>query len=1497
MANPDVAFPKSLSAVLPQGRPSTCRSRATSDSGGAVDSPRAFTPRLAGNGDVWCWRRKHTVTDGPAWWGEDALQPGVHGISLNKVIQKFGSKHNTWRDAVVRELGPGETFLSLSWHVSQLEGDDTNDLFIPCGGEQRLRVPVEDWRLLQRPLHYLMHRGARRRWDVDDDDQVDVVDRQMARLLLCRTIECLDELWSHPETVVRPFAELSPASWQPEQKRIQAVKVAVDAAAALDKGASHLTGMWRKTALDAALCAGMPDVLKAMLRGDGSRMCCCVRRLPTRVRDLMALGYECEEEDLRDVAWDDLWLSGSDDTNQVIDQYVNEYGLSLQLAHLWCRKKKKVENPPGKTAHGPTAYGLAKPHADASVHPNFERPRERPPKILSQYPANHPFWQARSWRGQMPFPPEEERWDESVHIPLLQPGQTADSLCPPAARGMTDWVRQMGESLGNLCRRLRRLCLRELLLGSLLNPKHDRFGILCPRGPEGSETLCLGRVLQRAPWILQDVELVQMLAKVLLRVAGLVGGQPSRQETEHFAKVHEALVRTYAPMRILRRHSWRPAAKGDLPGQQSIAILTDMGLLHWACMLHCPRLMIAVAEVHSVYLVSNKYVARQLVAPAKVQQEWGHGEVEKHSPLWLCCYSATLNKRPVLRTRGNKGWSLLIDALVAGNVKAKQDNTDVDASGYDTDSADVSVEAQPYEGDDGTTNVDSACTASEVACHFGHSVVLRNLLQHDELLTQEGAARRNSEGLDTHDVALLIRRRAELQGSGSETLDIMDESLVLLQDRNEIQRKMVRLTDVFFGEVWVHLLFVVVVTTLALTNCFQVDGKAARMSFSIKSIFADTELPLGYDAGSTFGAMWDPDGLEGVAEVSHVRSWIKNILPLKVLRPWTEYGDQGGYPLPSGPYAMWDRVGPVRLCRMPLVGDYCEVPDRAYTECQMQRDRRIPCSGAVTTSYFSFLSWQSSATDIIYDLSQTDRECLLLRGVEGNETDANLTKAVHSQWISESSRLIAVHSVFYNAFEDRFVVAEVYFEITPEGLVYSHVVSTPVRLHDWGELAVWERMFWGGFIALIISSLVVETFEALDGLQLVLITEREYRRENDTPLCMSVMRGIFRFLWTWAEQEGNVITAVTIVLGILTFISLGDLQDRAAALSKVQSLTCTDVSGAGNFDDTWIEVARLSSRIQISLGLTMLLSFFATTKYLRRLGSIGDVVHAVLVTFSAREVLTLMLLFVIYLIAFWLTLFTVFGYEVSEFHSLPGSFMTVFRFFFGDWGDSMDESLHANRFFATALFVLMMVWITLFFLNILIAVLSEAYMRKYVPENYRTYMAREVYLPKKLLAPKAYPWISMFPLLQSLYERFRRVRMYISNEADEGRKWRAITSPESVSQHRHAVRQRMATIGEVADISRQIARIVINPPGTEKKMEQIVDMMAVYAEQGRTERLAIVQEIQQQGGLGGQGTPQVGPQVAPTQAPARRAVSPEQERRKSRGRSQSIVPVVPSIDD
>eukprot|EP00756_Hemistasia_phaeocysticola_P006003 Hpha_TRINITY_DN13614_c1_g1::TRINITY_DN13614_c1_g1_i1::g.122543::m.122543 len=1397
-------------------------------------SPRRNVGISTGCEKVWTWRRK-MHSEGVRWFGEPHTGSSLHGSGmmmpgypLARFLQGINATNlasaRSFRDRVARELGDGEFYLSICWHLMDAEElrDCTPDgVSITVRGGGELVIPPADWPKLKRPLHYLLWRGSRQDWNKSDDDPAKIAQRRMAHELACAVARVLDEFWRSPQVEGRPFSTLAPPSGDKHTPLFLGELAASIAGPLLhsDLAGGCKQGLpegWNNSALDAVLCAGQWDVLSAMFRSEGGKPAGVrIRHVPQGINSPLTPErehtYEGENRSrvrrrstvaqAADVEYEDLWLSDLGAGERVLDGYMNEYGRSLALPG-WLEEDEEKQELVNCTEY-----------------------------------------------ARLPLPSEKEQWREDL-LPHVPPGLDVAAVRETASSSTGDWIRQQGESIRNLVCRSRRMCLTQLILAGLNDPRYDRFGLLDYSSGLGT---CLPRVFQRAPWVLHDEKIVLMLAQSLRALAGLVGGTPSEMEMTRLQEYNRVISVTDAPVLLTRRHTWRVQRFSQKPGTQGTVMATKLGLFHWACVLNCPSIMVVASDMHKMMSEVSPRFAAQLVKPwTALHQDhiddvlcegnaWFH-KSEEHSVLWLACYSAALSQRPILRAQGFRGWTTLLGALQAGTsvgTEEKRPKSPKRRSRLDVVLNAIEMDSGDGDEDAPRTRLDLECTPAEVACQFGHSEVLVSLVDNG-LLPSQGVALKNAEGLDAHDVTLLLRRRAEKQWSdvSCETFEIIDETLDTLQRQPSIRRKMGRLNHIFLCEAWPHLLFVLIVVILAFVQCGNYDGEIWWTEDGLRSLIAGTEYPPGYDLldpQDSGRALWS-ESLMDVGEVNVVRTWFHYTLPGKILRPWTVYGNEGGDGYPTGPYGAWDVMDPLRVCRYTTSVE-CPIADRPYTEVLRQSGAKVRCSEDAGASVFSLHSYSSRHSYRLYDL-QGNRECLLLRPTP-NGTNANLTLVADTEWINHTASLVMLHVAFYNRQSDIFAVGEVGFEITPQGAVLPSLTVTAVRMHTFGDLSIAERFMWGTFCATICIFAIIEIHDVVDELSTASEGQRKAKKGGK---CGNALRATLDFCRSWPLRDGNIVDLSVIALGVTVWVYFFMLLDRAETLKNELNVG----EEHAKFHDIFVELCRLTDRVRYGLGLIVLLGLFSTTKFLRRLSSVGDVVHAILATFTTREVFTLCCLFALYLFAYWISLYTMFGNKVSGLRSPSSAFIVVIRMFLGDWGDEMNAALEIEHTLSAVIFVLMFVWVTMFFLNILIAVISEAYMRLYVPERYRTYMSREVYLPKKLLSPRECPSLGIFGVgVLRVIDRYQSTREFLrTGSAHKDPDWDMLLSPAGEQQYRHSIRRRQCSVGEVADISRHIVRLANKPPGIAAELNSLREFMDENFRHDRAERLALMQSIQ-----------------------------------------------------
>jgi len=164
------------------------------------------------------------------------------------------------------------------------------------------------------------------------------------------------------------------------------------------------------------------------------------------------------------------------------------------------------------------------------------------------------------------------------------------------------------------------------------------------------------------------------------------------------------------------------------------------------------------------------------------------------------------------------------------------------------------------------------------------------------------------------------------------------------------------------------------------------------------------------------------------------------------------------------------------------------------------------------------------------------------------------------------------------------------------------------------------------------------------------------------------------------------------------------------------------------------------------------------------------------------------------LIGDWLALLLMFGARIEGFDTPMESLLVTLSMFVGDMGDEVSRALHQERYVATIIFIVTLMFIVIIFLNILIAVLSGAYDQASSKGVYLRYFAKDAYLPSHLLNQSG----GFSTLLRGIKANL---------ELGDRTQWNIVSALGRI-QFRKFLREENCTVGQVADISRQAALLI-----------------------------------------------------------------------------------------
>eukprot|EP01062_Namystynia_karyoxenos_P049328 TRINITY_DN3775_c0_g1_i1.p1 TRINITY_DN3775_c0_g1~~TRINITY_DN3775_c0_g1_i1.p1 ORF type:complete len:1884 (+),score=349.33 TRINITY_DN3775_c0_g1_i1:70-5721(+) len=1597
-----------FSAARQQGaRPSILQRRR---SGGT----KRNSVKSGGEKDVpyWVWRRpqgsgqKKERRSGKPYWIHPPPTAANHGNQSGELpvplfdLFEEPNDHRRYRS----DISTAEMFLSLCWHVSQLRNGHTawdhleQTGIWPLGKTKKFFIPKDDFWKMRRPLHLLLELGARDKdeWGNKEAEtgHADYEERKTAHLLAVDVAATLDDWWKQDPLLCPDGPHLhhtscgDPAEYGPSREDISGRWLAcfftseviprnnclytpqlqlqdrknIDASKSpmgtpyLSSGELESPGamsIWCRGAFEAALVAGQPDVLQAMLRR-GDKMACCVlggtgsNKGPATEHDDEEDGAESQQGSAATDsghAYLDLWVPPGQDGEsegkeaKAVHHYLDRFGRSVlpdgiretllpDFAFMDDAPADNFQGYQGKTGVAmPNDTGF--PMGDTS----------------SMFETDDDQWRGNLWnkhnastmdegRGHMRRDSiDDERWN-SDNAPIIPPGWPARA----SAKFAQGWAQVHGEATHVLRRRLRRLCLKELLLGTLRatlstsggkTAGYDRLGLF----KEHNNTQGLAKLLQRAQWVLHDSDICRYLEQALKDLSGIEGGEP---DTRKLCQQHLQITKSRSPVLLVRRFGWHGVAGADLPGTEGLMVAQNISLFQWACLLNCSSLMVTCAEILSALRTallrplgasadaadyednfdpqrsSAKLLdlVSQPPAIANVFTPWNamldtRGEVRetggctvatvdsqdtywdsRHSAMYLAAYSGSLEPRHVLRERGWTGWTTLTEVLGREQLDYRKLNKQIllecpngqhpDAAGGAAqrddsrryrwreqereDNAEQGPDRPPEGRESDDDDADWECNACHVACQFGHTEVLQQLLQTPELMHGESAnptAKCQPGGYDALDVALMMQYRGQLQHDSAGDVntkeindledEVLKEQVALLLERPDVSEKFVNMNYIFVLETWQHLVFVLLVTVLILVD----HGYTSEKSYWAARAIAAEVTGAEYTGGHDFVAplTW-PERLADTSEVNTVSSWLKQAFAGKVIRHWGEggHGGEGGFPYQDSSYGAWRIVGSIQLTRYLAQNNSCSLTSSAYTTALLNHSGRYPCFAQATgvglwnfgRAYQSTETWKRFAaveglTDSVLIHPNVTRSPHRPDKVKRSASELspynNLTNVTSVDWITPATRLVALEFVSYNVNSDRFVVSEVRWEITYMGEVLPSWRFTSVYLHTEKDYPNGIQMVYYLWKMLVVYFIVVELhglFGEMQRARYKLQRQGGRLRECTIEWWRRFPVFIVDFLWGYLFDSGNIIDVINIALALGAWHELSLIDSLASDLSAIQDLLDPNLHA---WYPAFVDLARSTARARSLFGVMALLGWISTTKFLRRLSWVGNIVYAITATFAAREVLAFLALLLVYLMGFWLCLYSAFGWEVEGLHSSWSTAVSTLRMFLGDMGDIYEMSLERHRPLATPVFVLMMLFITIFFLNILIAVISCAYEERSNRMWYfETYFVPEVYMQEELLKPKGPWWMKMTGRFGLIIRdcRNQQALNHQKKNTDVARKWTAdrtdadaaptddrpyignfpLVSHAGRLAMNNRKRTRQYKVGEVADIARQNSRMI-----------------------------------------------------------------------------------------
>eukprot|EP01065_Artemidia_motanka_P049740 TRINITY_DN8326_c0_g1_i1.p1 TRINITY_DN8326_c0_g1~~TRINITY_DN8326_c0_g1_i1.p1 ORF type:complete len:2064 (+),score=599.54 TRINITY_DN8326_c0_g1_i1:48-6194(+) len=745
----------------------------------------------------------------------------------------------------------------------------------------------------------------------------------------------------------------------------------------------------------------------------------------------------------------------------------------------------------------------------------------------------------------------------------------------------------------------------------------------------------------------------------------------------------------------------------------------------------------------------------------------------------------------------------------------------------------------------------------EVAAGFGHRHTLFTML--DRFVDRNPVRWRGDVSHfgfwagDAHDVALLLQHRLEtheeVDGRKSDHLaaveQIVDDlHLGELPGTEWVHRKLVRKVyrvGLMQAVPFVILLFLVTVLGFALK-----DPMSFWAHTSIRDVAVGAEYPPGHEFVPSPHWM---ENLEDIGEVNVLKSWFSTAFMSKVLRGWEKpqvvggvtergHGGEGGAPYPTGPYGAWFLVGSVRVGQLYAPDDSCEFTNEDHGKWLRDNAGQYKCfeSGRYMFSpgFLDPDQFRSEPTEQRYPIkgyatNSRGRQLLLhpddlvysTHGGRQTITSPNLETLSNTSWINPATRLVSVQFVHYNPSTGLFVVSEIYFEILGTGNVVPSHLFTPVSLSRSVELQVaWPLLLsvglWLGLMELrdVIFIMMDEVNKGLhphwdcsDGVVTCLLGWF-YRFVN--------------FLKTWLMEDWNGYDLIIVAMIFLNVTVIHKELDLRDSIDNVQML---DPSYRA-FQEEFLELTRTTQQLNDCFAWLVVLCWFKTPTILRYVRAVGPVVHNIVSIFTVTEVFGFVAVFVIFLLGL------VQGWYISTQHhehdlSTPTkSFLTTFRMVLGDWDMVIDDAVKHRFFSPVILFVFMALFVNVFFLNILIAVISEAYASVRQPGVYEKELST-LYLKMDLLVPRRIPHKRGIAGLCAAFKGgFRKCLMgtWVTTrvcESVEESKWKDPVSFACLMQFKEEALRHSTQVGDIADLQMQALGLLAN-------MEQTTDSQVLH---------------------------------------------------------------------
>eukprot|EP00662_Eupelagonemidae_sp_cell21_P057780 gene57780-biopygen66881 len=202
-------------------------------------------------------------------------------------------------------------------------------------------------------------------------------------------------------------------------------------------------------------------------------------------------------------------------------------------------------------------------------------------------------------------------------------------------------------------------------------------------------------------------------------------------------------------------------------------------------------------------------------------------------------------------------------------------------------------------------------------------------------------------------------------------------------------------------------------------------------------------------------------------------------------------------------------------------------------------------------------------------------------------------------------------------------------------------------LHTYDELSTANHVVHWLFHLLVCYLSLVQAYTFVVDLTEVYQRDVEGQKKGVSRFGLRrILNFISHFIDEWLWQGGDLLDLVLIVVSVWTWWCAEQKYSLQEYLQG-QAVLHEDYH---KFDNGFIGLARATDALRQFTGFLVLLCWIWLAKIMRRLGSVGDIVFAILATVTAKEVMTFGGLFMCVLIGYWQSLYCIFGPRAGTGH-------------------------------------------------------------------------------------------------------------------------------------------------------------------------------------------------------------------------------------------------------